>query len=378
MVSVCWLMAAGKARGSAKAAAAAPKAAAVAPAKRLAVEATDSAGTAKRPRRVSAASTAAPAAVYSQGNAPAAAAAAAGSSSCRTPRGTRDLFRAVAGERFLCSRVIQDYEDNDDSHAEDGGPTFRAAADSKYKGRRALPQESPIRPANRMRFIFVAQTGQQDVFTQRPEHAYPLHGDQKPPAQADCLCDLCSVRAHRELYLLRCYERRSGERRQRCLRSEIFYTGMTCCGVLLGQRRLSREQKLERYFRELFARDTWEEERQQVAAGCDTVAERGVICRVVNKMVRGAKTRAEDENIDNLPIAILQLNNRLGQLPEKCQYVHSQSVFTAVARALGQWDVGTRALGERLADAWRPEFPEVVVSKRDFEPKRAKRPEPKW
>lgn len=94
-----------------------------------------------------------------------------------------------------------------------------------------LPPDSPIRQANRSRYIFAAQTKVQGRFTRDPSYVSPLEN-----FEFELECDLCGQsRSSQRLYLLRCYER-GQPAGQRHMHPGFFYAGPRCTMRLLGAR----------------------------------------------------------------------------------------------------------------------------------------------
>ena len=82
----------------------------------------------------------------------------------------------------------------------------KAIQDFAVEKNQLVPHDSPIRPEERTSYVFVAQTAQPNQFTETPARAHPLLGDEKPP---ETICDLCSISAPQQIFLVRCYHRRA-------------------------------------------------------------------------------------------------------------------------------------------------------------------------
>eukprot|EP00931_Biecheleriopsis_adriatica_P004139 TRINITY_DN105851_c0_g1_i1.p1 TRINITY_DN105851_c0_g1~~TRINITY_DN105851_c0_g1_i1.p1 ORF type:complete len:1371 (-),score=321.34 TRINITY_DN105851_c0_g1_i1:99-4211(-) len=209
--------------------------------------------------------------------------------------------------------------------------------DSQKNCRAALAADSPLQPELRAKFVFTAQTQRSGRFTQDFHAAAPLQN-----WQHETNCDLCNLRASRELYLVRCFERRSA--RPRVMHSALFYAGSECTQALLRQRKLPAGKQLQRELVAMLREPDWESALQRLLQEL-TQAEARSVLEEVSRLLRGETSSASRERHVSQgqqrrspltsavkPLGVQALDERLRPLGMRVQM--ASSVWTAVARAL--------------------------------------------
>ncbi|CAK0911029.1 unnamed protein product [Prorocentrum cordatum] len=171
-------------------------------------------------------------------------------------------------------------------------------------------------------------------------------------------CDLCSIAASQELYVVRAFARRraaAGEPRR--LHPSVMYLGRQCCEALLKERSPFHFSVLQRSVRSLLHQREWRLEFQALVDQCPhdyqkkRLAE--ALAKILNGPGRAAKAprprRAEAQKLrrprlareDPRPLVTQALAEALRG--KGLCIRQSSSVFTAVARAVGERQVAAFA-----------------------------------